>query len=335
MQSDLSRRGFLKTSLAAATVPSALSSALAAASSTRPSDTIESTPIIDAHIHLFDPTRPQGVPWPAKTQTALYQPALPPRYRTMAFPLGIRGAIEVECSPWPEDNQWVLDVAETDPLMVGMIGNLEPGKPEFPQQLERLRRNPLFLGIRYGNLWGRNLTAALDQPAFIQHLKLLADAGLVLDTANPNPRLLADIVRLTDLVPALRVVIDHLPGMPRPDTADARASVDASLKEFAGRTQTYVKISQVLRGNANGPASRELTAHRDRLDEISHVFGPDRVIFGSDWPNSDQDATYEEVLAIVRAYFATKPREEAEKYFWRNSVAAYRWISRDPSQPKP
>jgi len=333
MNNDLSRREFLKASLARASFPAVLGSTFTATAASMRPTAVDEIPVIDAHIHLFDPSRPQGIPWPARTQTALYRPALPPRYRRLVTPLGVRGAIAVECSNWPEDNQWVLDVAETDPIMVGTIGNLEPGKPEFPERLAQLHRNPLFRGIRYGNLWGRDLGAALTGPAFVAHLKLLAEMDLVLDTANPTVRLLADVVRMTDLVPRLRVVIDHLPGMPLPVETEAKASLASSLKEIGERPQIYVKLSQVLR-SVNGPASREIDAHRDRLDRIADVFGPDRVIFGSDWPNSDSDATYEEVLAIVRAYFQSKSLESAEKYFWRNSVAAYRWIPRDPGQPK-
>src|SRR6476659_3917661 len=116
-------------------------------------------PIIDAHIHLFDPTRPQGAPYtgprPAPGQTPI--PAYPDRYRRLAVPLGVVGAIKVEASPWIEDNLWVLEVAERDPIMVGVVGNLEPDKPEFPQYLERYHKNPLFRVIRYGNLWGRDV----------------------------------------------------------------------------------------------------------------------------------------------------------------------------------
>src|SRR5215471_2877583 len=130
-------------------------------------------PIIDTHIHLFDPGRPQGVPWPPKDNAVLYKAALPDRYRKIAAPLGIVGAIEVEASPWLEDNQWVLDVAARDTIVVGTVGNLEPGKPEFRKHLDRLHRNPLFRGIRYGNLWNRDLSAELAKPAFVADLKLL------------------------------------------------------------------------------------------------------------------------------------------------------------------
>src|SRR5215469_13544347 len=110
-------------------------------------------PIIDTHIHLFDPSRPQGVPWPPKNDKVLYKTALPDRYRKLAVPWGIVGAIEIEASPWLEDNQWVLDIAAKDKIIVGTVGDIEPGTPEFRKNLERFHRNPLFRGIRYGNLW--------------------------------------------------------------------------------------------------------------------------------------------------------------------------------------
>src|SRR5690349_6530205 len=119
-------------------------------------------PIIDTHIHLFDPRRPQGVPWPEKDNAVLYKPALPERYRKIAGPLGIVGAIEVEASPWLEDNQWVLDVAAKEKILVGTVGDIEPGTPAFRKNLERFHKNPLFRGIRYGNLWDRDGAAHND-----------------------------------------------------------------------------------------------------------------------------------------------------------------------------
>lgn len=275
------------------------------------------SPIIDTHIHLFDPRRPQGVPWPSKDDAVLYHPALPARYRQIAAPLGITGAIEVECSPWIEDNQWVLDIAAKDRTIVGTVGNLEPGQPEFRKQLERFHRNPLFRGIRYGNLWGRDLTAEIAKPEFIADLKALAEANLVLDTANPTPALIAAIVRVTDKVPRLRVVIDHLPQIELP----------AGVQELGKRPQVYVKVSEVLR-RVNGQVPEDLSFYRSRLDQIWDLFGEDRLLYGSDWPNSDQWAPYPKVFAIVREYFKNKGKTAEEKYFWKNSVAAYRWANR-------
>lgn len=291
-------------------------------------------PVIDTHIHLFDTARPQGVPWPSRNNAALYQPALPPRYRKLAEPFGIRGAIEVECSPWLEDNQWVLDIAAKDTIVVGTVGNLDPGKPEFAKQLERFHRNPLFRGIRFGNLWGPILGVELAKPEFLAGLKLLADAGLVLDTANPNPELIEAVVRVTDKVSNLRLVVDHLPQLNPPSGAAARGAYQSNLRELAKRPQVYVKISQVLR-RVDGQVPEDLAFYRSRLDDLFDLFGEDRLLYGSDWPNSDQWAPYPKVFNLVREYFDAKGRATAEKYFWKNSVTAYQWVKRDPSQPQP
>jgi predicted TIM-barrel fold metal-dependent hydrolase len=293
-----------------------------------------SIPIIDTHIHLFDPRRPQGVPWPPKDDAVLYRPALPDRYRSVTKGLGIVGAIEVECSPWLEDNQWVLDIAAKDTIIVGTVGDLEPGKPDFRKQLERFHQNPLFRGIRYGNLWNRDFRGQLSGPDFISDLKALADAGLELDSAQVDPALIEDLVRLTDRIPSLRVVIDHLPGLEPPTESRARSAYESNLRELGKRPQVYVKVSEVLH-RVGGRVPDDLNFYRPRLDEFWEIFGQDRLIYGSDWPNSDPFGTYPQVLKIVSEYFTGKGQAAAEKFFWKNSIAAYRWVKRQPSQPQP
>jgi predicted TIM-barrel fold metal-dependent hydrolase len=306
-----------------------ITSVAAMAGASRAADPI---PIIDTHIHLFDPTRPEGVPWPPKDNAVLYKPALPDRLRKIAGPLGVVGAIKVEASPWIGDNQWVLDVIEKDPFMVGMVGNLEPGKPDFRAHLDRLHKNKLFLGIRYGNLWGRDLAADLANPDFVAGLKALAAAGLELDSAGPNPDLLKAILRVNDLVPDLRIVVDHLPQMNPPTEAPAQRELDATLREIAKRPRIYFKVSEVYR-RVDGKIPTDLDFYRPRIDQMWDLFGEDRLLYGSDWPNSDNWKPYPEVLRLVQEYFAAKGRTAAEKFFWKNSISAYRWVKRDASQP--
>jgi predicted TIM-barrel fold metal-dependent hydrolase len=286
-------------------------------------------PIIDTHIHLYDPDRPQGAPYagpPGVPRIAAY----PDRYRRLAVPLGAVGAIKIEASPWIEDNLWVLEVAQRDPIIVGVVGNLEPDKPEFAEYLERYRKNALFRGIRCGNLWGRDITRQSTNPDFIGGLRRLADADLVMDTANPRVPLLEAMIRISDAVPKLRIVLDHLPSL---DPAEAeRGAYDAAVQELGKRPQIFVKLSAIIH-RVNGQVSTGLGAYRARLDRLLAVFGEDRILFGSDWPNSDGVAPVDTVFAIAMEYFLAQPRPVAEKYFWRNSVAAYKWVRRDASQP--
>lgn len=319
MTKSVNRREFLAGAAAVATVGAPALQAQQAP-----------VPIIDTHIHLFDPTRPQGAPYSGPRGGGPPIPSLPPRYRTLAEPLGIVGAIKVEASPWLEDNLWVLEVAQTDTMIVGVIGNLEPDKPEFAEYLERYHKNPLFLGIRYGNLWGRDFTKQVENPAFISGMKLLAQAGLTLDTANPQVALLEGIVRLTDQVPNLRVVLDHLPSLD--PTQAERPAYDKALVEIGKRPQIYVKLSGVIH-RINEKVSLDLNTYRDRLDSLIGVFGEDRIVFGSDFPNSDGVAPIDKIVGIVKQYFAAKPRSLQEKYFWKNSVAAYHWMKREARQP--
>jgi predicted TIM-barrel fold metal-dependent hydrolase len=317
----ISRRHFIGTVAAAAVVPGVLR----AASGT------DDIPIIDTHIHLFDATRPQGAPYKGGSKFA-GGVALPAMYAKIAGPLGIVGALEVDASPWVEDNLWVLETIQPSPLMVGTVGNLQPEKPEFAAYLERYAKNPLFRGIRYGNNWGYNIAAQADNPDFIAGLKLLAQAGLVLDTANPRIDLQQAVLKISDKVPDLRIVIDHLPSFD--PTPQNQADYDAVLKEIAPRPRIYTKLSEIV--HPVWPAetiSPGLAAHRERLDIIMGCFGEDRVLFGSDWPNCVGVSEVPDTVALVREYFSTKSRTAAEKYFWRNSIAAYRWVRRGANQP--
>ncbi|MBC8164251.1 MAG: amidohydrolase family protein, partial [Bryobacteraceae bacterium] len=82
-----------------------------------------------------------------------------------------------------------------------------------------------------------------------------------------------------------------------------------------------------------GQVPRDLSVYRANLDEIFGVFGEDRVLYGSDWPNSDNWRPYDDIFNVAKEYISAKGQKVAEKYFWRNSIKAYRWVKRDPSQP--
>lgn len=290
-------------------------------------------PVIDAHIHLFDPTRPGGVPWPDKSAAALYQPALPPRFSKLAEPHGVVGAIAVECSPWMIDNFWLHDVVEKNPIMLGFIGDLQPETPDFAATFDYLHRSPLFLGLRYGNLWGRDPHEAAHTWEFISGLKLMAQAGLVLETANPDADLITAVLEISDRVPELRIVLDHLPHADVPADPTARKTYEDNLRELSHRPTIFVKGSEILR-RIDGRVALDLSAYKDTLDRIWDLFGEDRVFFGSDWPNSDLLATYDETFGLAQRYIATRSDTAQQKYFWKNSISVYKWQPRTAAQKK-
>jgi L-fuconolactonase len=334
---DMERRYFLRaaSSLALLYGASRLVPAFAAGASPKHGSPhlTSSFPIIDAHIHLFDPQRPGGVPWPQKTDKVLYRPALPSRYRRIAASFGVIGAIAVECSPLETDNDWLLHTAASDTMLVGIIGDLDPAHNGFARKLERLHRYSLFCGIRYGNLWGRNLEEGLRNSTFVANLKLLSESGLLMETANPEPRLITNVIALSDRVPELRIIIDHLPQAVPPTEPTARRKYLDELSELSKRPQVLVKGSEVFRRAGSGVV-RDLAFYTDWLDQIWSWFGEDRMLFGSDWPNSDHMASYADTLDIIYRYVTPKGSQAAGKFFCKNSIAAYRWNARSPAQAK-
>lgn len=289
-------------------------------------------PIIDAHIHLFDPLRPGGIPWPASSDTILYKPALPDRFAALTAPLGVAGAIAIEASPLASDNHWLLKVAAEHPVIVGVIGDLVPGSATYLTDLERLHADPLFLGFRYGNLWNRDLSVDLQKPGFVQGLKALAQVGLVFESANPDAILIRAILSVVERVPDLKIVIDHLPHAVIPGEEAARKEYWSNLSQLAKSLRVFVKLSEIP-VLANGSLVTDTGFYREALDALWRTFGEDRIFFGSDWPNSDQVASYQETLSIVRAYIVQKSPAISEKFFWKNSIAAYGWHRRTPEQP--
>ena len=266
--------------------------------------------IIDAHVHFYDPTRPQGIPWPPSKSDPLYRPVLPGPWAAMVQPLGVSGVIVVEASEWLEDNQWVLDLATDHPIIRGFVGRLEPGKPEFADHLARFARNPLFRGIRLGE---QPLRAGLSNTAVMTDLQRLADSDLALDALGSGP-MLTDVARLSDRIPSLRIVVDHLPF----------DSPKGALAELRGRPRVFAKVSGVLR-DVNGRVPEHADFYRKSLDELWSVFGESRVIYASNWPVCERFAPYETVLQVAREYFEPKGARVAEKFFRTNSREAYRW----------
>ena len=168
--------------------------------------------------------------------------------------------------------------------MLGIIGDLNPADAAFRSQLDRLHKNALFLGIRYGNLWDRDLLHDLAKPHFHDGLRALADAGLVFESANPDPRLIRALLQIADTVPQPRIVIDHLPNAKVIGDPHTLAAYHRNLIALSKHSLVYVKLSEIPTIK-DGALIRDSQYYREKLDPLWDLFGPDRVIFGSDWPH--------------------------------------------------
>jgi predicted TIM-barrel fold metal-dependent hydrolase len=288
--------------------------------------------VIDTHTHFYDPTRAQGVPWPPRDEKLLYRTVMPKNYRAQPVPRPVAGTVVVEASPWLMDNQWVLDLAAHESFIVGFVGNLPVGTKEFAGHLNRFAANKLFRGIR---LRDRKLDGTLDDPAFLNDLKLLADHVLSLDVVGGR-EILPFADRLAKEVPKLRIIIDHLAGVVV-DGKEPPADWVKDMRAMARRPNIYCKLSGLVEGTgrSDGSAPGDMEFYRPLLDAMRDLFGPERLMYASDWPVSERFAPLATVQGIVGDYFGSYGHQAEEKVFSQTAKAAYRWVQREKSTFRP
>ena len=305
----LTRRALIGRAL---TLASAGGTAACAYRSSAPRPSI---PAIDTHVHFYDPTRPQGVPWPPASDDLLYRPHLPGDFVPLASATGVAGTVVIEASPWPADNGWLLDLAESYRIVLGVVGSLRPGDEAFGQELRRLTRRTKFKGIRLG---AAALRKGVGTRAFETDLHHLADAGLALDVLG-GAQMLEDVATLARKVPRLRIVVDHLPFAEWDGDLNA---ADRALAPLRDLTNVYAKVSGVLRGpEPTSPAA--LDAYTPRLDLVWEIFGSERVLFASNWPVSTRIASYADTYRAAAGYALGRGLPDAERFLRRNAEAAY------------
>jgi predicted TIM-barrel fold metal-dependent hydrolase len=276
-------------------------------------------PIVDTHTHFFDPTRPEGVPWPSK-QSELYRKVLPADFLAVAAPHGVNATIVVEASSWLEDNQWLLDLAERETSILGIIGRLTPGEERFAGDLARFTKNGLFRGFRVS---AAQVKQGLNQPAFMADLGRMADRGLTLDV-NGSPEMLPDVERLSKGLPNLRIVVEHVANVEidgKAPPADWLRGMEAVAKHDHASCKVSALVEGAGRGGRTAPADVEF--YRPLLDALWSAFGPDRLMYGSNWPVSARAADYGTVFRIASAYFREKGKPESEKFLGGNALKIY------------
>lgn len=247
--------------------------------------------IVDTHIHIYDPTRPEGVPWPPKSDELLYKPHLARDFYDGVRNTPVRKAVIIEASPWPADNDWIVARAKADPAFVCVVGNFSGVK-----ELERFSKVRQFRGIRIG-------AQLLDK---IEELKRVGDAGLSVDVLTP-PSEFDRIADTATRIPNTRFIVDHLPLYPNPIPA---------LKLLREAPNVWIKVSAVDPGGAN---------NKELLDQLWDIFGAHRLVYGSNWPVSNKKGTYDQQFQILQGYFKNKSRGERKAFFHDNAADVYRW----------
>ncbi|MGV3756945.1 MAG: amidohydrolase family protein [Verrucomicrobiota bacterium] len=311
---QMNRREFLGRSTAGAL-------ALAAASPFSAEAAEKPLEIIDTHTHFYDPTRTQGVPWPPKNDPLLYRKVMPADYRAQKVAQPVTSTVVLEASAWVEDNQWILDLAKEDKFIVGFSGNLKPGEAEFAANLKRFAADKKYRGIRVN---GRALAENLKNEAFVADIRRLADLDLEMDVNGPMDTLPA-IVEIAQKLPSLRIVINHLSNI-RIDGKTVDATWQRHMEACAKQKHVNAKVSGLVEGTGkkDGTASADAGFYKPQLEVMWNAFGPDKLIYGSNWPVSERFAPLSRVQQLVHDYFSTKGDGALRAVFGGNARKVYK-----------
>lgn len=289
--------------------------------------------IIDTHQHLWDSAR-QRLPWLAEAPDILRRSYRTEEYLAATTGLNIRAVymeVDVAEAELAAEAELVLGMARgrKTPMVAAVIGG-RPDAPNFADFLNRFRADPNFKGIRRVLHSPATPVGWCLRPEFVRGVRLLGEADKSFDLCMRAPELM-DAVKLTELCPGTRFVLDHCgnpdlkafraarPGEARPrHTADAwRRAIDA----FAKRPNVIGKISGIPASLAPGEGAEALAPV---VNHCLDAFGPDRVVFGGDWPVCLLGSSYQQWVTMLRQIISGRPTEQQRKLWSGNARRHYR-----------
>ncbi|OEV04118.1 amidohydrolase family protein [Streptomyces oceani] len=253
--------------------------------------------IVDAHHHVWD-LRVRDQDWITGAALAPIRRDFPAtEYAAVARASGVSASVVVQTVTVPEETPELLALASRGELVTAVVGWTDLTAPGVADTLARLRALPggdRLVGIRH-QVQGEPDPRWLLRPDVLRGLRAVAAAGLVYDLVI-LPGQLPAATEVAELLPELTFVLDHA-AKPPVATGDHHVWADA-IRRLAARPNVVCKLSGLVT-EADWRHWRTVDL-RPYADTVLDVFGPERVLFGSDWPVCRLAASYAEVLTVAR-----------------------------------
>jgi L-fuconolactonase len=246
---------------------------------------------IDAHQHFWQLSR-GDYEWITPEHTPLYRDFLPADLAPILTQAGIDGTILVQAAPTLAETEFILSLADRYPFIKGVVGWADFESPDVQEIIMQLAKHPKLVGLRLmiqeidDADW---MLKAELAPAF----KALIAADLTFD-ALTVPHHLPNLSQLLQRYPNMRVVIDHAS---KPQIRSGEFDRWAGdMARLASRYNVYCKLSGLVTEAEHEWAPQHLKPYVDHLLE---TFGPQRLIWGSDWPVCLLASSYQRWLSVT------------------------------------
>jgi L-fuconolactonase len=271
---------------------------------------------VDAHLHLWD-LDASDYAWLTPDLGVLYRSFAPDEALAELRAAGFDGAVLVQAEDSERDTRFMLEVAEQHPWVDGVVGWVRLDDPRTAEeQLDRWQESPWFCGVRH--LVHEDPREVLRLPEVLASLCALGARGLAFDVPDAWPRHLDDATEVARRLPDLTVVVDHLakpPDVGAPEYDLWRSSIAAA----AALPNTVAKVSGLQ------PPGGPLTPGRARplWETALELFGPSRLLYGSDWPMTTTAGGYQETWRVLSPLIAELSTDEQSEVLGGTASRVY------------
>lgn len=272
--------------------------------------------IVDAHQHFWDPARGDyGWLTPENPIHRVYATA---DLRPLLVQTGVDATILVQAAPTPAETDYILGIAERAKFILGVVGWIDLLAPDAPDEVRRRAGNPLFLGVR------PMLQDIADPEWILQRalepaLNAIVAEGQVFDALILSHQL-GVITELARRHPQLSVVLDHA-AKPKLGHADAMTQWARDIEALAQLPNVTCKLSGLLTELGAGAGRDDIMAATAVLFD---AFGPQRLLWGSDWPVLTLAGEYQAWFELAREAIAAKSPQSVRAAMGDNALRVYR-----------
>ncbi|AKD54441.1 amidohydrolase family protein [Spirosoma radiotolerans] len=271
---------------------------------------------IDAHQHFwhFDPVRDS---WITDDMASLRRDFLPADLEPILAQNGIDGCVAVQASQSEDETIFLVRMAQAYDIIKGVVGWVDLQSAQLPERLQDLSQYKEIKGFRH--VAQAEPDDFLTRPAVVEGIRQLASFGLTYDILI-YPTQLKAALHLVRSVPNVSFVVDHLA---KPYIKKQEISRWSNfMAEIAKNKHVSCKLSgMVTEGDWQNWSKKDFFPY---MDVIFETFGPDRIMFGSDWPVCLVAANYTQVKTLVDEYVSNWGEEVRAKVFGANAVSFYK-----------
>lgn len=270
---------------------------------------------IDAHQHFWSLAR-DDYGWLTPELGVIHRDFGPADLAPLLAAHGITSTILVQAAPTEAETAYLLNIAAGTPFVAGVVGWSDFDAPDVAERIAALAGDPLLVGLRpmVQDITDDNWLA---RPELAPAFETMTTHGLVFD-ALLKPRHIAPMLTVLEQHPDLTCVIDH---GAKPDlvTGDLTAWHDG-MRALAEHPRLSCKLSGLV--TEAGPDWTRETL-RPVIERLLATFGPERLIFGSDWPVVTLRASYAQWIEAAETLLAGLTQAQRAAVFGGNAEKLY------------